>query len=163
MKNKAMTYVLGISVLLVWGIIIYRIVDTVGEDDLPIGVASNNTNKEVYNDYALPADTGQLSLNYRDPFGLSKPKDTTVAVVKRDILVNNAKPSKPAFDWGFVRYSGYIRNPGSKKLLAIVSINGKTMMMAEGEKADGVQLVSNRQDSIKVTAGGKTTFIKIQQ
>ena len=62
-------------------------------------------------------------------------------------------------DWGFIQYSGYIRNPGSKKLVAIMTVNGKNVMMAEGETTDQVKLLKNLRDSIKISFKGKTKFI----
>jgi hypothetical protein len=162
MKNKKFTYFLGFLVLAVWGVIVYRIVDsaTGNEDDFrPI---ENKVSKEPYNDYDVPKDTTQLLLNYRDPFGLVRQKDTVTHI--KNTTETNRPPvlSKPVFDWSFIKYSGYIRNPGSKNLVAVVIINGKSVMMQEGETTERVKLIKNLQDSIKVTFDGKTAYIKMQ-
>jgi len=64
--------------------------------------------------------------------------------------------------WGFIHYSGYIRNPGSKELIALVQINGKSANMRVGDVFDNVKLIKNMQDSVKVLFNGKTKFITIQ-
>jgi len=163
MKNKKFTYLLGFLVLLVWGIIIHRIFSSMGgdeEDQVPVAV---KVNKEPYNDYAVNKDTTRLLLNYKDPFEIARQPDTAKAKSHKLLTTKLLSiVTKPAFNWGFIKYSGYVRNPGSKKLIAVVNINGKAIMMTEGETAEQVKLVKNLQDSIKVNFNGKTTFIKIQ-
>lgn len=159
-----MTYLLGLAVAIVWGIIIYRVVDAAGgsdDDHTPVAVAHGP--KEAYDDYAVLKDTSHLLLNYRDPFGLVKQKDTTSIPVKKDYprKVAIAMP-QPAFNWGFIQYSGYIRNPDSKKIITLMSINGKSEMLAEGENRGVVKLIKNLRDSIKISFNGKTKFIAIR-
>jgi len=160
MKNKMVTYLLGALVAIVWGIVIYRIFDaTAGNDDVAPGPAS--VKKEAYNDYAIAKDTTLLLLNYNDPFGLTRQKDT-VTTVKR----TNYKPAiiapKPVMNWGFIQYSGYIRNPASKKLITLISINGRSEMLTEGQEKDNVKLIRNLRDSIKISYNGKIKFIPIK-
>jgi len=161
MKNKKLTYVLGLAVLVVWGLIIYRVFAAVGSNYDDVQVVAAPIKKEVYNDYAIPKDTTHLLLNYRDPFGLVKQKDTTRALLTHLHKFTSIVP-KPVFSWGFIKYSGYMRNPGSKKLLAILTINGRAVSMAEGETVDRVKLIRNMGDSIKVSCDGHTKFITTQ-
>ncbi|MCO5949810.1 hypothetical protein [Mucilaginibacter flavidus] len=154
------TYLLGLVVAIVWGIIIYRIFDAAaGNDDVAPGPAS--VKKEVYDDYAIAKDTTHLLLNYHDPFGLTRQKDTVTTVKKI-----NYKPAviapKPAINWGFIQYSGYIRNPASKKLITLISINGRSEMLIEGQEKDKVKLIKNLRDSIKISYNGKIKFIPIK-
>lgn len=162
MKNKKFTYLLGALVLIVWGIIIYRIFDTVAagaEDDfIPV---QNAKEQKVFNDYSVAADTTRLLLNYKDPFRLTKQPDTLVKTIQQAVAVSPLV-KKPAFSWNFVRYSGYTRSAGSKKLLAVMTINGQSAILQEGEIVADVKLVKNYQDSVKVTFRGKTGYIKMQ-
>ena len=166
MKNKQLTYFLGLVVVVVWGVIIYRIVSTAAGNDDPAPIASPSIKKEPYNDFAVQKDTARLLLNYRDPFGLTKQKDTAHYSVKKNIAINvNSATStlmKPAFNWGFLQYSGYVRNPGSKKIITLISINGKNEILAEGETKNQVKLIKNMGDSIKISFNGKTKFIPIK-
>jgi len=162
-KNKKLTYFLGFVVLVVWGLIIYRIFDASGGPDDDPAPTANTRQKEAYNDYAIPKDTARLLLNYRDPFGIIKTKDTAEIPLKK-LLHKGAinLPVKPAFNWSFIQYSGYIRNPDSKKLIALVTINGKNEMFSEGEIKDNVKLIRNFRDSIKISFNGITKFIAIK-
>jgi len=164
MKNKKMVYILGLAVAIVWGLIIYRIVDAAGgggDDAAPVAVS--NLPKEPYNDFSVQKDTERLLLNYRDPFGLVKQKDTADLRTKRNFIKTAAAtPAKPAFNWGFIQYAGYIRNPGSNKIITIISINGKNEMLAEGETKSQVKLIKNLGDSVQISFNGKTKFILIK-
>lgn len=161
MKNKKLTYFLGLAVLVVWGIIIYRIFSaaTAGDDDSP-AIAARPL-KEAFNDFTIPKDTTHLLLNYRDPFGLVKQKDTTRTVAKRLVNRQLIVPVRP-FDWGFIHYSGYMLNPATKKLIALVSINGQNTTLSEGQTKYEVKLIKNLRDSIKISFEGKTKFIGIK-
>jgi hypothetical protein len=161
MKSKKFTYLLGLLVVAVWGLIIYRVyASRAGGDDGSFPPVPTKAVKEPYNDYTVPTDTSHLQLNYPDPFVLKKQKDTVTIPVKK--LLSDRLPVKPAVNWTFIKYSGYIRNPGSRNLVAIVSINGKTVMLVPGETAEQVKLLKNLQDSVQVMYNGKTTYIKIR-
>ncbi len=161
MKNKKVTYLLIAVVVSVWGLILHRLFDAVGQgDDVP-PVAIVHQLKEQYNDFSLVKDTTKLKLNYRDPFGLSKPKDTTSKAV-----VIHLKPVKgivaPSINWSFISYAGYVRNPASKKLVTLLLINGKNVTLSEGETREQVKLLRNLRDSIKISYQGKTKFITLK-
>ncbi len=161
MKNKATVYVLVTAVALVWGLIIYRVYSAIsaGGDDTP-PVSSVNSAKESFNDYSLPKDTAKLQLNYRDPFGLTIQKDT-VRVAKEHIVNQIKKLPQPQFNWDFIKYSGYLKNPTSKKLIAFLTVNGKDVALAEGETIDNVRLLKNLHDSVKVSFNGKIKYIPL--
>lgn len=157
-----MIYLLGLAVAVVWGLIIYRIFEAAGSNDDDTIPAVVNVKKEPFNDFAVQKDTTRLLLNYRDPFGLITQKDTTaIHIVKRHWIVANM-PVKPTVNWGFIQYAGYIKNPKSKKLITLVSINGKSEMLADGEQKDDVKLIRNLRDSIKISFNGKTKFIHLK-
>jgi hypothetical protein len=164
MKNKKLTYFLGFIVLAVWGLIIYRIFYTIkGDDDDNIAQVSEKATKEPYDDFTIPKDTTHLLLNYRDPFGLIRFKDTTELPVKMKPHKGTASSVvQPAINWSFIQYSGYIRNPASRKLIALVIINGKNETLSEGDTKDQVKLIKNMRDSIKISFNGQTKYISIK-
>lgn len=161
MKNKKFTYLLGLLVLIVWGIIIYRIFDTVAGDEGDFTPVQNMKEQKNANDYSAAPDTTRLLLNYKDPFRLAKQADTVIKPIAQPVAVSPLI-SKPAFSWNFVKYSGYTRSAGSKKLLAVMSINGQSAILQEGETVAEVRLVKNYQDSVKVIFKGKTGYIRMQ-
>lgn len=162
MKSKKLTYFLIIMVIGVWGVILYRIFAAVGNNDDTAALPALKPQKEAYNDFTIPKDTTKLLLNYRDPFGLTKQKDTAMSIIKLSKHLNTPAMVKPGINWSFITYSGYIRNPASKKLVALVSINGQNLTLAEGETKNQVKLIKNLRDSIKIGYQGKIKFIVIK-
>jgi len=160
-KNKKLTYLLGLIVLVVWGMIIYRVFEAIGGGDDNNASIATKPIKEAYNDFSIPKDTTHLMLNYRDPFGLTRQRDTTQRIARRPAERKAVAVVKP-MDWGFIRYSGYMLNPGTKKLIALVSINGQNTTLAEGQTQYHVKLIKNLRDSIKISFQGKTKFIGIK-
>ncbi len=164
MKNKKATYALGFAVLVVWGLILYRIFHT-DVEERGFGAAPAAAPKEVLNDYSITPDTARLRLNYRDPFGSGSTLPDTAHHLANHLTIFHPVPAfslKPVqTDWAFIRYSGFVRNPKNKRLIAMVNIRGKDMMMSEGETADEVRLVKNLQDSVRVWYKGQSKIIKI--
>lgn len=68
-----------------------------------------------------------------------------------------------AFNWGFIKYSGYIHNPDSKKLVTLLSINGQNVTLSDGETKAQVRLLKNMRDSIKISFEGKIKFITLSR
>lgn len=161
LKRKEAQYVLGVAVVLIWGMIIRNVLMLTKGENEPI-VINTPAKKEAYNDYALVADTAALQLNYRDPF----------QAAGRDTVLNNVKKAAPApvtpkvpvlpFNWSFIKYTGYIRNPGAKNSVTMISINNKLFMMQEGQTEAQVKLIRNMIDSIQISYNGKTTYLKMK-
>jgi hypothetical protein len=163
MKNKKLTYLLIFFVLIVWGIIVYRIVGAINQDD-DLPVTEHIQIKESYNDFSVRKDTGSLKLNYRDPFS-SPAKELRDTVIKHPVVIKKTMNAvvKPTFNWSMIRYSGYIRNPASKKLIAIMSINGSPAMLSEGESAGQITLLKNAKDSVKIKYQDQVKFIGLNR
>src|ERR1700761_2669757 len=117
MKSKKLTYLLIVIVAGLWGLIIYRVLGAVSADHDTSVQAPVSIVKEAYNDFSVPKDTAKLLLNYPDPFGATKERDT-VTLKPTKLVSHSILPvvTKPAMNWSFITYSGYIRNPSSKKL-----------------------------------------------
>lgn len=173
-KNKATVYFLGALLVIIWGTIFYRVYDALqGDDDMVIPQTSAPVKKEVMNDRAIVKDTATLKLNYRNPFATAEHKasatDTSVISVSKLIKpvqtaqgFNRSVITGPAaINWSFIQFTGYIRNPRTKKLLALVTINGKPQMLSEGETAGAVKLLKNYKDSIKVSYQNHTKYIQV--
>lgn len=168
MKSKATVYILAFMVAAVWGLIIYRVVAATGgdNDDVPPN-RKISTPKEPLNDYAYTDDTTSLKLNYPDPFALeTKPQPDTNLKLVRQVVHPTIKMTTPMIapaplNWSFIKYSGYIKNPHTKRLIALMNINGKSLMLSEGESAEQVKLIKNLRDSIKVSYHNKTKFITV--
>jgi hypothetical protein len=164
MKKKQLNYILVMVAAAVWALIAYRIFTGLGatEEPVPLTRQDQGFPKPPADDYALRPDTTRLRLNYRDPFSSKKPRDTsgTPGIKPAGVPLSPLVP-QPLIDWSTIRYSGYMRNPGSKKLIALLTVNGKNLMLAEGEQAEKIKLLKNLQDSVKINYRGNTHYIRM--
>nr|WP_068893385.1 hypothetical protein [Pedobacter panaciterrae] len=162
-KNKKLTYLLICAVAAVWGIIIYKVLFNNTDDDFEPKFKTAKEDHEPYDQYLIKNDTFKLVLNYRDPFlggmtAASDDKNNTAIASEANFIP--PPPPPPPIDWSLIKYSGYIVNPATKKLVAILVINGREQMTAEGQTFEGVKLLQNRKDSILVSWQGKKKYIK---
>ncbi len=165
MKSKKFTYVLMVCVAAVWGIIFYRIFVAVAEEDTPI-MAGPVAKTPYFKMVNHEEDPVSLDLNYRNPFSGAATgfvEEKIVPAVR--VNVPASPPSfmpKPQVNWSGIIYSGYISNPSTKQKLAILSINGKEAMLAEGQSANGLKLLKHAGDSVRVLYQGETKYIRIK-
>ncbi|MCD0487356.1 hypothetical protein LPB86_03890 [Pedobacter sp. MC2016-14] len=163
-KNKKLTYLLICAVAAVWGIVIYRLFFAEVAEDYQPAFAERKMVHEPYDQYAELPDTFKLALNYRDPFlgALAKSPTTVTAPVKPAVQVIPlpVKPLPPVINWAAIQYTGSITNPVTKKIVSIVTVNGRERMLGEGEVFEGLKLIKNKRDSILVLWQGKQKYIK---
>jgi hypothetical protein len=164
MKNKKMTYILLAGVVVVWGLIFLRIYSSLFSDSKEI--SSSKPVIRGKQDY-FKKDTFVLVAKYRDPFlgGIHNPSNSiglkaAVNKIKSKPVVLKPKEPEIQIDWTVINYVGLIKNTGSNKHVSLMNIKGKEYLMEEGVVEDGVKLVKNCKDSVKVVFCGKEKFIK---
>ena len=159
-KNKNLTYLLICAVVVVWGIILYRVIFNNSDDDYQLKAQPVAKKNEPYDQFELKRDTFRLALNYRDPFTgvVETPPKSVETIAKPTNFV--PPPFRPPINWGVIKYRGYVINPQTKKVVSILEINGKERMLVEGEFLEGVKLLKNKKDSILVYWQGKQKHIK---
>lgn len=163
MKSKKLTYVMVVLTTLIWGMIFYKVYKALSGDDTPVFILEHVPVKGSMVDYAVQKDTARLLLNYRDPFSTKKSELVETQAIQPVEKILRAVSPKAPINWSVIRYSGFVNNPGSKKLIAMISVNGKELMLSEGETGEQVRLVKNLRDSIKVTYQGVTKFITLNR
>ncbi|SNY99696.1 hypothetical protein SAMN06265377_1507 [Flagellimonas pacifica] len=140
---------LGI-VLLIWGIIGFKVLSALSPEDETLALAENVNfePKEV-----AEKDTFNILVNYRDPFlgtlSLSK-KRTKKVVKKREVQF----PS--------VNYTGLITDQNTKNHIFFVTISGNQYLMRVGNTQSDVTLVSGRSNNIKIRYKGILKTIPLQ-
>lgn len=160
-KNKKLTYLLICAVAVVWGVILYKIFLNRAEDDYTPRTLAAKTKQEPYDQYVSKEDTFKLILNYKDPFLGSAVPDPVVPVSVPAAQVNFIPTVvKPPIDWSIIKYSGYVVNPATKKIVSIVVVRGIERMLSEGEVFQEVKLLKNKRDSILISWQGKQKYIK---
>lgn len=159
-KSKKLTYLLICAVAGVWGVIVYQLFFRDAGEDYVVRTGVGKLKNEPFDQYLAKPDTFRLALNYRDPF-----LDRRTAVVVENPVVKNILPMKPIImappiNWGSIRYTGRFVNPGTKKTVVIISVNGKEQMIESGAVFEGVKLLKITPDSILVSWQGKQKYIK---
>lgn len=147
MKNKKLLYILIPGTLFVWGMIIYKIFNTVHTEE---NTVVQHAELITAND-EIKCDTFSIHPVYRDPFLGKKNKINdpgTGQAVKLTVVKPTIVPVVTV--WPKIVYSGIIKNQKSNKQLALLQINGQSNMMKVGEEAYGVQLLKVFKDSIEV-------------
>lgn len=151
-----MTYLLIVSVLGLWGFIFYRVADNVSAGPPKASPPEKKVSVEEEKVFSVK-DTFTLLLNYRDPFTGEIAMEPVKEETESTINIPQLKPEPPKLS--HIIYTGYIINPGSKRAVSIITINGKEQMMAEGETIGDVKLLRNRKDSVQVHYKGRNYFI----
>lgn len=165
-----MTYVLIIAVAAVWGIIFYQIFKSISDDDVTSFASVSKPNKPVdLQDYKR-SDTGKLNLNYPDPFYRDINAPEPIAIEQSITLPNSQIKASyqqehyqnPREDiTSFVAYQGFIINPNTKQAISIINFRGKEVMLPEGSIYEGMKLLRNLKDSIKISYQKEVTYIKL--
>ena len=151
MSKNTKTYVLLGIVLLIWGVIGFRIASTLSSEPEVEVLAKRMS----FNQIELSVqDTFLVKANYRDPFlgTLPKAKENKKA---RKVL------KKQTFDLD-VRFTGSMVNQGSGKRIYFVTVNGQQYLLQKGKKADEMLLVSGNANHIMVRYKGITKRIELQ-
>ena len=159
MKNKKTAYFLIPLVLLVWGMIGWKVY-----------AAMNNTAggnmKEDNNEEVKPAeekipDTFELLVNYRDPFlGNSKIKIPNSPKTNTEKHAVPIIPPKPVFSWPEISYHGLIVRNGTEKKTGFLRVNGISYFVQGGDEAGGVKVGKISKDSVEVMLGKERKIIR---
>jgi hypothetical protein len=152
MKKRSRTYLLLGSVLIIWAILGFRIVKTIGPST-PDEVVRTATTDFVPPE-ARKRDTFSILADYRDPFLGTMPKKARKKLVKRKA------PPKPVLPEIQVRYSGWINDSSSGQKIFFVEIDGEQLMMTRNQKHGELKLLSGNKDKIRVRYNGRTKTIK---
>ena len=137
--NKKSLYILIPTVLVIWGIVIHRVTDFKTTENVPsthIDTPSNTSSLKT-------PKRLKLSLNYRDPFGISNDK-----IVEKKPSATTKKKSER---WPPVNFVGTVSAPATEKLTTIISIDNKQYFFGIGESINQITLLHTWQDSIQVS------------
>jgi len=172
MKNRPLTIILLIAVVLIWAWIMYSIFDYMESPEERI--ANKKTFVSVINIDTIANDY-VLVLNYKDPFlkkeyyaytGINKITNNNPVSRSADNTSGqknkNEKEIKEEVPIPIVQYVGRIHNSKLKKPIVILVIDNKEYMMQEGETNDGIILKQIANDSVEVMFSKKIFYVKKQ-
>ncbi len=153
MKRNKKTYLLLGLVLIIWGILGFKLLGSLRPNPIPL---TNSAVGERFKPTAFPQkDTFSIVADYRDPFlgTLPKRKDTTT--------LKKAKPKVAVVPEKQIRYSGLVTESTTGNKIFFVSIDGQDVMMSLQQVEREVKLLAGNGTSIKVKYGSQIKTIPL--
>lgn len=162
MKNKKFTYSLFACVIALWGWIFFKVYTAINEEEIPI-VQDKPQKTILFNLINHENDSIKLDLNYRNPF-LESGIDPVVEQVRTVAPASASTMSikKNLVNWPDISFKGSITNAITRQKIALVFIDGKEIMLTEGQTLNGLKLLKYGADSIKVKYQTETRFIRLK-
>jgi len=152
LKNKKVLYILFPAVILIWGIVIYKIVDTFSDE--PESVKTSL--KFVKTQFAeVQRDTFSLMPITKDPFlGIRYTK--TQNITKQKIFRN-----KSEIEWPEVAYLGLVSGTEKREKIYIIQINEEQYLLETGDIVGDIKLISGNSRSVKLSYKGQKEYFLI--
>lgn len=154
MNKKRNTYILLAAVLVIWGLIGYRVLRTLSPEREP----SPDTGQSVtFNPRAFKKQEAfTVAVHERDPFlgTMMRPKKKPARkpVVQTEIPPEMEVP---------VYYAGMVKDDKSREKIYFVQIDGMQQLMRINDEINGVKLVRGDPKEITVLYNGKRKTIPI--
>lgn len=158
-SNKKLNYALLALVVILWGGIMYKFffknTAEVSSNLNPLVESPKETT------VVLKKETYDLLLNYPDPFDVkraeNKPKKKPVLAKKT--LKQRIQPKY--IQWPTLNYYGMAKNKETNEKIAIIGINGQSVLLSEKSSKKDVMIDVIYNDSVVVVfAGVKKTIVK---
>lgn len=154
-KNKSKTYILLAVVLLIWGIVGYKLISALNPEAVPQQTAANyevafKPKNEIIE------DTFTLKGVERDPF-LGKMIKPEKEVKKK---ITGIKKSISPVPEKQLAFSGTVSDKTSKEKIFFIQIDGVQQLMSPGQIINGVKLISGNEQQVIVSSNGKRKVIK---
>lgn len=151
MTKQTKTYLLLGSVLLIWGVIAFKVFGAL-HSEVP-EVAPSVAPKLLQPKLALIKDTFRIKADYRDPFLGTVPRKKVAATKKIQ------KQKAPEID---IHYTGSILNSTTNKRIFFVTIAGTQYLMHPNETQMEVTLLSGNEKRIRIRHKNQITTIALQ-
>ncbi|MBI2968490.1 MAG: hypothetical protein HYY40_11860 [Bacteroidetes bacterium] len=156
-RNKKLLYYLLPATIAIWGIVFYKVLTTLwrGDDAAPAIPSANVKGAKE----KISADTFSLIGTYRDPF-LGKIADKPPISAEIKPPVHQPVKTEVKTVWPAIIYGGMIKNQQTKKMVALININGQDNLLAPGEEKEGLKLLAVFPDSVEMISGKEKRVIR---
>ncbi|MDR1347619.1 MAG: hypothetical protein LBJ63_04195 [Prevotellaceae bacterium] len=141
MKSKYTTYLLIISVIIIWGLIVKRIFLSGDDDTDTVQIRKSSQNVQLQQ-----VDT--LSLNYADPFLKKQVRKKKQQSSPKPNLSHPKKETKQHADNILLQYIGYVKERNNEAVSYLIKINGIQQIMKKNDNIDGLKLIGITADSL---------------
>ncbi|MBD0833792.1 hypothetical protein [Aestuariibaculum sediminum] len=152
MKGRTKTYILLVSVLIIWGVIGFKVLSTLRPEKM-VDFKPELTSKFELMDTRIP-DSFSIYIPTRDPF-------LGTVYSKKTAEKSNQNKPKDDFKWVLIQYHGMITKHDDNKKICVLSINEAQQVMRVGQTFKEVKLIRAKPDKVVVRYKGRTkTIIK---
>jgi len=147
------TYVLLGLVLVIWGIVGYRIFSTLAPETQEKSLVATTTFTDVQ---VAAQDTFSIQANYRDPFlGTLPPSQRKFPKTK--------KGTRKKINFPSIAYTGSMVNSSTKKRIFFVTVNGTQHLLEKGKTGSEVTLMHGTGKSITIRYKGAVKRVMLQK
>ncbi len=153
MKNKKNIRILLPLVVIIWGILIYKMVDAFSSDEavVPQNAMGNFKAPDI-----KPKEKYTLIAIESDPFlgTVYKKKQKRTGTTARKIKVKEIV-------WPQIQYMGLVADGGSNDKIFVVTINGQQQLLRAGETLENVKVLRGNAEKITLRFEGQTQEFSI--
>ena len=136
-------------VIVIWGLLIYKIVDAFSSENIAIA----NTQKANFKPpKGIQKDTFTLVPVETDPF-LGTVYRKSKPVVRN---VNNTYKPNDEKQWPSIGYFGIVTDKKSTSSVYIVSINGEQFLLKKGDTLQNLKVIKGSEENIFIRYEGQT-------
>jgi len=162
MKNKKLTYILFPLVILIWGLVIYRIFfqNRISSDNLQVHerVKTLQIEKVDKEQYDLVAD-------YRDPFlsNITAPFEKNPENENKELEQVNLRRQRANISsvrWPEVSYGGFIKNDKENKFTLLFGVQKRNYLVHVGDTIQEIYIKAFYRDSILVVYNNEEKILK---
>lgn len=159
MKNRLLKYFLLTCVLIVWGIVIYKIIVFNADPEQNTSIPFETIGKSAD---VKKSDTFKIYANYPDPFLRN---NITRSIKKNSVKTGHSikKSNSSSLEkivWPNIIYNGFVSNNVGKKTSVLLHIDGKSFSMKKGAIINGLELIEIGKDSLKFRFSGSIKYIR---
>lgn len=155
LKNKKLVYLLLPLVLIIWGLIFYRIYTNLHGKQVNSSFRKQVT-KEI--DVSNNEEKPKLSLNYPDPFLKSASGGTVKTKVSHQPTDEHSQP----INWPMITYRGMVRSEKQKaKVMGFLRVGTKDLLVHKGDVAHELTVLRIAKDSIQLENLGKKRWFRV--
>lgn len=170
MKNKKQIYVLAPLVLIIWGSIVYQVIDHFRDEG---GEWYQNPGKQFNDEVLKPESTSfRLRADYSDPFlrELEKDMDNTDETVQATRSQSNQIGGRRrsvrrvrTTQWPEIVYGGVVSKTNTGKQILLVNVNAKDYFASVNDTVEKVIIKQAYADSIITQFMDEVKTIPINQ
>jgi len=154
MRNKKNIYFLLPAVLLIWGLLGYRLFSAVQPNNTSTDLVTSDISFEP--NKFKESEPFTIMTNYRDPF-----LGTITTANRKNKKSTNKRKSQPIEPFPQIVYKGLVSSQNNKQQIFIIGLDGKQHFFKKNQSINGVKLRKGNAKSISLKFQGQQQTFSI--